>query len=950
MRSLHWGIWPGLAGPAATTKENNNFMGVSLGSLFRSYFGTSARLRCGGGLVLAFSSVLLLSTSVRAETIVVSTATDAQVIGDGCSLREALVNANTDSYGGSIECARGNGADTIILPQTRVKIGSDFSDESSAAVGDLDVADDLTLWGGAPWAVIDAQGLGRILDVAPGVILNLRGVGLQNGSTQTEGGGLRIGAGATVTLDESAVVLAKAPPLVENVRGAAIYAAPGSSLSLVRSEVAFAQALGNGSDGGGIYCDDCTLDARASTLANNAVADLGGSLYVSAGASASLAFTTVGRSQAASGGGVYLAGALSLSGAVLADNGLDVAGTDLACAPGSSLAATYSFAEHPGGCVDLAAAELQVRSDIPIPGTSFLYDRNQTVYGAFATGVHPLIEVFYPYLAVPGALCAQGDQHGRKLADLQACQMGATVKPLFGLSPMSLPLNTTSSPHTVYLGLQFAPDRTTTVVLSLRDNGDGFAGGIGEDCAYPDQVFEFAAGQTQQIWMVDPQLLFGGVSLQRKFRVCEFDVRVVSGDPLLVGASGGTVRVQLEDLTAQTATGVSIPAYGNYLEFGTVSYGAGAVRPISFYNTTGADWEITSVVIDGANPDRFELVDALPATVVNGAGAFNLDFRCKPGEFGAFEARVLVTTTHPLLPQLGYGLRCTVAHQVSVVRLVDEVGEAAIGAQARFMVVLDSPNAAGTFTLELQDGPGSAVAGSDYESAARTLTFEPGVAAIPVNLAVYNDTVIEARESLLVVLANPSTPSVVLGTPWTASVAIIDDDISSYGAGLQVDLPEVGGAGQQLTGQVTFTNTGTTVLQRPTVALAVDLPLRVLNFFGPDSTDCTRGEDQRSASCQFMDTVLQPGQSVTMDVLVEFPQMNEPPKLDISAAVRVQASAVSYADVDGPAGPVQPVATPVRVTDVSAVTIKGVGGIAGGALPLLSMLWVLLAGLRRRVR
>src|SRR5258706_10922932 len=55
----------------------------------------------------------LLASSLGANTITVTIATDAVANGDGCTLREAILNANANNQSGSTDCAAGSGADVI---------------------------------------------------------------------------------------------------------------------------------------------------------------------------------------------------------------------------------------------------------------------------------------------------------------------------------------------------------------------------------------------------------------------------------------------------------------------------------------------------------------------------------------------------------------------------------------------------------------------------------------------------------------------------------------------------------------------------------------------------------------------------------------------------------------------------------------------------------------------
>jgi hypothetical protein len=65
------------------------------------------------GLALLTGLTLLHPDPAQAAGITVTTANEGQAGGDGCSLREAILNANNDNQSGSTECAAGNGPDII---------------------------------------------------------------------------------------------------------------------------------------------------------------------------------------------------------------------------------------------------------------------------------------------------------------------------------------------------------------------------------------------------------------------------------------------------------------------------------------------------------------------------------------------------------------------------------------------------------------------------------------------------------------------------------------------------------------------------------------------------------------------------------------------------------------------------------------------------------------------
>jgi CSLREA domain-containing protein len=137
---------------------------------------------------LGTMGALLVGSPALAAVIRPSTFTDENGGGAGCSLREAVLAANTDSaFGG---CPAGSGADTITLAggtyALSIPVGAAGDD------GDLDVAGPLTIrHDGVTPAVIDAGGIDRVIEVHGNGALNASGLTIRNGRTVQAGAGIR---------------------------------------------------------------------------------------------------------------------------------------------------------------------------------------------------------------------------------------------------------------------------------------------------------------------------------------------------------------------------------------------------------------------------------------------------------------------------------------------------------------------------------------------------------------------------------------------------------------------------------------------------------------------------------------------------------------------------------------------------------------------------------------
>jgi CSLREA domain-containing protein len=134
---------------------------------------------------------LLVSSSAPAAVITPNTPGDENGGGAACSLREAILAANTDTaFGG---CAAGDGADTIILAAgsygLSIPRGSTGDDKLD---GDLWVASQLTIrHPGIQPAVIDGRRLDRVIHVVGAGNLTASGLTITNGRTTSSGGGIR---------------------------------------------------------------------------------------------------------------------------------------------------------------------------------------------------------------------------------------------------------------------------------------------------------------------------------------------------------------------------------------------------------------------------------------------------------------------------------------------------------------------------------------------------------------------------------------------------------------------------------------------------------------------------------------------------------------------------------------------------------------------------------------
>ena len=114
------------------------------------------------------------------------------------------------------------------------------------------------------------------------------------------------------------------------------------------------------------------------------------------------------------------------------------------------------------------------------------------------------------------------------------------------------------------------------------------------------------------------------------------------------------------------------------------------------------------------------------------------------------------------------------------------------GPAATITVVL-SETSLDTVTVDYATSDGTAQSGLDYNSATGTLTFAPGETMQTFTVPVIDDTIIEANETVILTLSNPT--SAVIGQSNPTSLLIINDDLPSvYFDNNSYSIPENGGS------------------------------------------------------------------------------------------------------------------------------------------------------------
>lgn len=265
-------------------------------------------------MVLGLGATAVLTPTVHADTINVNTTVDELNSDGDCSLREAVVAANTDTAVDN--CTAGSGTDTIILPPGTYTLSLAGAGEDAAQTGDLDLTADVTINGGGQNnSIIDGVNSDRVFDVPSGVQATISGVTVKNGNASSGGG---INVSGALTLSASRVTTNTATSL-----GGGIFA--GGTLTVTNSRVDNNQA----GSGGGVFISFPPVIIINSEISGNNVTGGGGGIY-SSGTLALVNSTLSGNSADGGGGGLYVVEShnIHLYNVTVSDNTADADGND----------------------------------------------------------------------------------------------------------------------------------------------------------------------------------------------------------------------------------------------------------------------------------------------------------------------------------------------------------------------------------------------------------------------------------------------------------------------------------------------------------------------------------------------------------------------------------------------------------------------------------------------
>lgn len=297
---------------------------------------------------------LSLSTFASAATINVTTTSDQIADTGSCSLREAIIAANTNAPSGATsgECASGSSGstDTVNVPAgtyTLTQVGSESSTATNATIGDLDLTQRMMIIGaGRDATIVDGAALGsRVMHLDGSTeAFGISQLTIRNGTTSGDGGGIFVDSvmsasfvdirifGNSAESDGGGIAIwtSATPVIVNRVLidsneaewdGGGIYF-DSVGLQISNSQITGNQAFGANGEGAGLWLNAGTVTISRSAIAENISTNDGGGVYLEFGSIDVADSTVSGNIAGRDGGGVYFLWGdnSSLTNCTIADN------------------------------------------------------------------------------------------------------------------------------------------------------------------------------------------------------------------------------------------------------------------------------------------------------------------------------------------------------------------------------------------------------------------------------------------------------------------------------------------------------------------------------------------------------------------------------------------------------------------------------------------------------
>ena len=399
---------------------------------------------------LCVINTFLVGPVYAETTITVDTFVDAVDTNGDCSLREAIIAADSDTAVDS--CLAGSGNDMIVLATGIYTLALPGQAEQAALTGDLDISapQGLTIQGvDVVSTTIDAGGLDRIFDVInPLSQVTIANVTLQNGrviTPESSGGIHNLGIlTLTQTIVQNNVVVGETSDSI----GGAICNGCGAgtgTLTILDSIIRENSA----ERGGGIFSNDVMTITNSSVISNSARAGGGIVNYASSGGRITMVNSTIsGNVAEGNAAGISQnAGTFTITNSTIANNRAS-SGGGISYADGTIILLNTLVAGNEGdNCVGaglLVSNGYNLSSDAtcPFTATGDLIETDALLMPlGEGGGILPTHQLSFRSPAIDAATdsqCPRADQNGTLRPQGVKCDIGAVEYsgiPLFLYSP-----------------------------------------------------------------------------------------------------------------------------------------------------------------------------------------------------------------------------------------------------------------------------------------------------------------------------------------------------------------------------------------------------------------------------------------------------------------------------------------------------------------------------------
>ena len=276
--------------------------------------------------LLPVTTVLMiaaLTMPAYAANIEVTTTTDEDNSDGDCSLREAIIAANTDATRDA--CAAGNGTDTVTVPADFYSLSVAGQNEDAASTGDLDIIDPdgLTISGAeARSTYVIADSPDRLFDIRPGASAEITGLTIFRGHAD-QGAGVR--NYGTLTLRQMVLSSNEAVGPMGGISFAGGIFGNGGTLNIIDSTVSENSATFGSF--GGVYQQGGTANITNTTISGNSTVGINSGVQAFSGATVNIESSTIASNTSTQpGGGIHANGnttTINVENSIVSGNTLD---------------------------------------------------------------------------------------------------------------------------------------------------------------------------------------------------------------------------------------------------------------------------------------------------------------------------------------------------------------------------------------------------------------------------------------------------------------------------------------------------------------------------------------------------------------------------------------------------------------------------------------------------